>query len=95
MSKITIDVLNCNAAPISQHNTTSRNVLDEFMRHRHIKASYESVDDISEAVMAYPEVNWRYYVGARNLAATTSNISHMNFSPKNTWPYQESGRLDA
>jgi len=87
MSKITVDVLNCNAAPIIQLNDTSRNVLDEFMRHRHIKASHDSVDDIFEAVMAYPEVNWRYYVGARYLAETTSSLSHMNFNPNNTWPY--------
>jgi len=84
LTKITVDVLNINSAPIDQHEDTSRNVMDEFMRFRHIRSSYEASDDIYEAARAYPQVNWRYYVPS---SLRVSSIAHMNFNPEKTWKF--------
>ena len=68
----------------------SQGVQGNLQRSKNIRNYYTGTDSISQAMRAYPDVEWRYLFLEMNGAA---NI--FDFRNVTTWPLQEEGRQDA
>mmetsp|Transcript_5688 Transcript_5688/g.7626 ORF Transcript_5688/g.7626 Transcript_5688/m.7626 type:complete len:135 (+) Transcript_5688:534-938(+) len=84
---VIVDICIC-SGEISPDQTSavSKNSLRNFMRGADIHKSYTSGHSITQAMSAYPDVDWRY------LFLQEHSVDDLDFRNSTTWPMQEEGR---
>lgn len=87
---IIVDITLCTPWTEPRHHKKSdRNAVGNIARSKRIKMYYNGLDSVSQAMRAYPEVDWRYLFLEMGLS------NPLDFRNKTTWPIQEQGRQDA
>ena len=90
--EIILDVIECDSyemAPWDKRN----DAISNHLRYQDIKTYNDNTNDIYEFLQAFPDVNFRYYIGPSE--PLPSGLNLLNFDNEtNTWPMQMLGRLD-
>ena len=93
-SKITIDIFVCDAAddvPVPEDPESK--TISNLLRSRAVHEQFSGTNNISEAMRAHPDINYRYLVYQDVNKA--SGISEIEFDGEKTWILQTTGREDA
>jgi hypothetical protein len=91
-SEITLDIVICDSAEIDTWEDEG-NAINNFLRYRSIKEYHGKVADIYNFKMAYPKVNFRYYLEPST--PLPGGLAILNFNNQtSTFPMQMMGRLD-
>jgi hypothetical protein len=88
-SEIVLDISICFWEQVDTEPTVSTNAFQNYLENLHIHRFYSDITATNEEMMAYPDVQYRYYM----MNAFPANGFHMlNFDVDNTWPMQLNGR---
>jgi hypothetical protein len=91
-SEITIDIIICDSTELDSW-TDQSNALANYMRFKELKDYHDKVADVYDFKMAYPKVNYRYYVEPST--PLPGGLALLNFNnATSTFPMQMQGRLD-
>ena len=87
-SKITIDVMICNAKEETEAEPEpGANTISNFFRARGLSDSYVGPNVFRYDIAAHPKINWRYL--AYEAEGHAGGTSEINFNGDATWPMQE------
>jgi len=87
-SKITIDVMVCNAkAEAATHGGPGANTIYNFFRSRNLRKAFDGPNNFRETMTAHPKVNFRYL--AYETEGHAGGLSEITFDGDKTWPMQE------
>ena len=89
---IIMDIAICGDYEMSTESKLGRNSIYEFMRGHTIKSFYSNVDEIADAMRAFPGINYRHLFLEK---VKLTGPSELDFRNETTWPYQMEGRQDA
>ena len=93
-SKIILDVLVCTEDEIDgvKPDKKGSKTIGNWLRAREISDFVRGENSITAAKRAHPEVTFRHTIKQSKAA---KGFDKLDFSPKTTWPLQETGRKDA
>jgi hypothetical protein len=91
-SEITMDIVVCDTAKIDSWGQQG-NSINNFLRYRSIREYHSKVADIYDFKLAYPKVNFRYYLEPST--PLPGGLAILDFNNQtSTFPMQMQGRLD-
>jgi hypothetical protein len=91
-SEIIIDIVNCFSNELDNW-TDQGNAIGNFLRYKEIKDYYTQIGDIYKFKLAFPDINFRYYIEPST--TLPGGLAILNFNNEtNTFPIQMQGRLD-
>jgi hypothetical protein len=89
-SQITLDIVLCQGAELPAWDSKGK-AEESYLRYKDIREYYDSMSDVLEFKMAFPNVNFRHLVFPHEKLPGGLNL--LNFDNKtNTWPMQMKGR---
>ena len=83
-SKITVDIVVCDSHQISQWDDKG-SAINNFLRFEEIKKYNDAVANIARFMLAFPDVNFRYFVSPSGPVADGLNMLNADNSTI-TWP---------
>jgi len=91
-NEIILDALSCYPRSVKTEPTVSNNALNNFLENRAVHKFYNGTRDILGELLAYPNVNYRYYVLNNDPAL---GLDEINFNADATWHLQLNGIAQA
>ena len=91
-NEIIVDMLSCYTRNVKTETQISDNALENWIESWDISRFYGGARATMQELVAYPEVNFRYYVMNDNPAL---GFAELNFTTEITWPLQQNGMAQA
>ena len=92
-SQITVDIVVCGYGGMDSSWEFQDDMLSNWMRNKQINEFHSSISDVAHFKMAFPDVNFRYFLAPTQ--ALAGGLGILDFSnTTSTWPMQMIGRND-